>query len=304
MPTTIKGRFDKPVAEKIYSNSIKGNPAFKPWKGKDGCAWFGYDGNPNPGAMARNKAIEVEAEVDIPVDASRITKLQLENQFEAYLLETKQHFPSAEGKLWTWVGNQGEQAVSGFLIVEVGNTKLSQTSGKYLLVNNRGMGRVTMTLPQQTALVDQLDHGVLQKLTLKQQKQEELHGKIVKLDLQIPKEKIDKYDANEIEECLSKWIKLCKYPADPVQKITNTFNVTKFWAGAVHSVCCVIEFGNYIEAKRNARIFVNGSVPLTFTDKTVVRVAVKVSFGQGGAAYAYKNRGNVVNPPVLGAPAW
>ena len=74
MPTIIKGRFDKPVAEKIYSNSIKGNPAFKPWKGKNGCAWFGYDGNPNPGALARNKPVLVEATVDIPHNASVIQK--------------------------------------------------------------------------------------------------------------------------------------------------------------------------------------------------------------------------------------
>ncbi|HRH78126.1 MAG TPA: hypothetical protein PK129_12305, partial [Cellvibrionaceae bacterium] len=126
MPTIIKGKFDKHIAEKIYSNSLKGNPAFKPWKGKDGCAWFGYDGDPNPGALARNKPILVEATVDIPHEASRITKNQLTEKLEE-LKQTAASFAVAEGRLWTWVGQQGEQAASGFLIVEVGKTELSIT---------------------------------------------------------------------------------------------------------------------------------------------------------------------------------
>jgi len=305
MPTIIKGRFDKPVAEKIYSNSIKGNPAFKPWKGKNGCAWFGYDGNPNPGALARNKPVLVEATVDIPHNASVIQKATLESKLEDFLVETKQHFASAEGKLWDWAGAQGEKAATGFLIVEVGLTKLSPLSdGKYLLVNNHGMGSVQLSVQQQEALLAQLDKGTLEKLTLKQQQQENIHGKVIKLVVDVPTGKEGKYDEKDVISHLDSWIRGRVYKTDPIIKSEISFEKVKLVWVVTHRFTCVVEFGSYVQAKRNARAFSGASAPLPLTDKSTVFVKVNSIFGQQGSAYVYKNTNNVVSPPVLGECAW
>jgi len=302
MPTNIKGRFDKPVAEKIYSNCVKENPAFKPWKGKDGCAWFGYDGNPNPGALAREKPIEIEATTNIPANASVISKQDLEAKLESFLILTKQHFGSAEGKLWTWVGELGAKAESGFMIVEVGLTKLSPlTDGKYLLVNNVGMAKVYLTETQKNNLEGQLDKNILQRITAALIEKEKLHGKVVHLKVSVPKEKFAVCDEKAIGEKIANFAKSKCYVADTVVKITFTSVDVSVWnVVRTKEITAKLEFNSYTQAKRNARVFVGTQVQVQYTDKSIAALPVNVAFGQAGTAYAYKNTGNVVNPPVFG----
>ncbi|MEM5405956.1 hypothetical protein [Paraburkholderia unamae] len=65
MPLHVTTKATLIVARKLIENAIKGNPAFKPYKGEHGQAsWFLIEGNPHTGVANQGKDVVIHAEID------------------------------------------------------------------------------------------------------------------------------------------------------------------------------------------------------------------------------------------------
>ena len=180
MPTELKAVVTQVVAEKIYGNHLKGNPPFKPWKGMEQCAWFGYDGDPYAGDLtAEGKTLLVKIMADIPGNAPRVTKKELE-EWHDKRMATVPDRSAAEAQMWhTFVGGLGKSAECGMLIVEVGLSRFSRTDGKFLLVNNRGLEKLRFTANQALSLgtlINQTDPNRSQAIATRINENTRTHG--------------------------------------------------------------------------------------------------------------------------------
>lgn len=65
MPLSVSTKATLAVARKLIENAIKGNPAFKPYKGEHGQAsWFLIEGDPHTGVANQGKDVIIHAKID------------------------------------------------------------------------------------------------------------------------------------------------------------------------------------------------------------------------------------------------
>ena len=277
----ITMKADHGPAAKVFSNVLKGNPPFKPWKGMEGCSWFGYAGDPNPGMAAANKPVTIRATIVIPANVPRITGAQLEAEHDRLMHRGRDHGP-AEGDMWhNFVGKRGLTEVGGLLSVEVGGSRFSRDAGRFLLVNNNARHLITMTAPQIAALEQQMIDGNLRRdLVAKQEENERTHGRTVTvfwgIGIAKSQQNLDAFWDNIVSGGEA---------PDPDPSVGE---IKRGWETRVHYV---LTYSSYLIAKREARRMVG----MQFQGRPV-----HVEFGENGVRWQYKGQGNVSVPPMPG----
>jgi hypothetical protein len=288
MATELTAMVKPEVANKIYSNYRKGNPPFKPWKGMEGCAWFGYDGNPNAGSL-EGKTIKVQAMIDMPNNVPVVSKDDLENR-HTKIMESDRDYSSAEGKMWHEIGRQGSLSVTGLLSVHVGRSRFSSSDGKYLLVSNRALHLLKMNEDQADKLRKQLVDNIDELLLEKQNENERTHGKDVTVHyppgISKAESELIKFENDIIKN------------GPPKGQVSVTRQSSKR-KGKINSVWWVVEYDSYLNAKRDARRIYH--VMVEGPRKQFKKCPVE--FGEGGERWKYKDHGalNVKSPAPYGS---
>jgi hypothetical protein len=234
------------VALKVYSNYLKGNPPFKPWKGMQGCAWFAFDGNPNAGKL-EGRTVIVKATADIPGSTAVMTGAELERR-HTEIMGKKHTYAAAEGKLWDEVGSKAWGKAGGMLIVEVGNTKFSKNRpGKYLLVNNLALHKVRLTQTQATALARQIGTVKATQVQAKITQNTATHGATFVVHYPEGRSKVET-DLVKFQESLKQnesvaWDSIARHPQNAISRNSKK-RIEVFWT---------LTYKTYHEAKREAR---------------------------------------------------
>jgi hypothetical protein len=233
------------VALKIYGNYLKGNPPFKPWKGMQGCAWFGFDGNPNAGKLA-GKTIIVKATADLSASTPAIEGVDLESR-HAELMQ-KHTYVAAEGKLWDEVGSKAYGKVGGMLVVKVGGSKFSrERPGKYLLVNSLGLHKLRLTPTQASELARQIGSTKVSEVTARITENTRTKGAAFIVHYPEGRSKVEA-DLQEFQEKLQQnesvaWTSIVRNPLNPISRNSKK----------KHHVHWTLSYTTYHEAKREAR---------------------------------------------------
>jgi hypothetical protein len=276
------------VANKVYSNYLKGNPPFKPWKGMEGCAWFGYDGNPNAGSL-EGKTVKVQVMIDMPTGVPEVSKNDLESRHDELMLNDRD-YSSAEGKMWHEIGNKGFRSPSGLLKVLVGNSRFSSTSGKYLLVSNRALHLLYMTETQADDLKQQLAVNIDEILAAKQNENEQTHGKEVTVHYPAGRAKSEENLTDFENEIIKK---------GPPQGQVSVERKTSKRKGRITSVWWIATYDSYLNAKRDARRIYHVMVE----GPRQQFVHCPVEFGADGNRWKYKDHGaiNAKSPAPYGS---
>jgi hypothetical protein len=287
MLTELTAMVKPEVGNKVYSNYLKRHPPFKPWKGMEGCAWFGYAGSPNAGSLI-GKSVKVKVTIDMPSSVPVITKKDLVTRHNK-IMQGKT-YQAAEGQMWHEVGKRGLESQTGLLSVLVGESSFSATAGKYLLVSNKALQMIYMTDTQAQELKKQLDKDIDVLLLARQAENEQTHGKTVTVHYPAGLSKADN-DLTKFEDDIIK-----KGPPAGQLKVEQKCIKSK---GKKRSVWWIVSYDSYLNAKRDARRIYNQTVQVPETGTR----HISVEFGEDGDRWKYKDHGKLLaeSPPEYGS---
>lgn len=124
------------VARKLIENTIKGNPAFKPYKGEHGKAsWFLIEGNPHTGVANQGKDVTIYAQIDeafVQKDDTLVEDQikEINNSNRGLIRSNPKEFDLA---VWNSIGNICSARTKATNL-KVPSCKLSINPGRFLIL--------------------------------------------------------------------------------------------------------------------------------------------------------------------------
>lgn len=252
-PTTVKAKFTRAVAEKIYANNIKGYVPLKPWRGMGQVSWFAFDGTPYAGNLeGEGKTVDLEATVDIPPSVKTLTKADLD---KAYQKNLDENLPAAaaEKQMWlSYVANSARNAQDGLLVVEVGGSRFSSRAGKFLLVATKAMQKIKMSDLQMAALLKSLEPDEMKRAVFVSAAQKKVDDKNTDINKNVvlkirSSKKLKDMKDQEVTDAVEK---LQSIPGISTAVVTQE---KIRWTSQNGAVMITLTFSHYTVAKQFAR---------------------------------------------------
>ena len=184
----VEGRTGLPnqAAAKVYGNVRKGYYPFKPWMGTTACSWFVIDGNPHIGSkVVARTDVKLKANINIPAGTYNNPKGEdyLKEKFLAAAVKVRgggltweqaetvaqsgykqssllTKFNTQQHEMWMLVDADARQKPEGIIVVQFQDSVFSKNkNGKFAIVSNKGINRISMTEQQLQELRQELGYN-------------------------------------------------------------------------------------------------------------------------------------------------